>query len=466
MYKKFKSRWFKHADFLITDVLALSLAYISAALLRFGTVLKLPSDFYPQIALLLLVLNIFIAFFDETYSGILRRGYLREARSCLKHVMVVLAILLAIIYLTKNSGNVSRIFFLYLLGFSIIFTWIFRCVWKKHVRRMNVAYNNVIVLANSKNIADTIAGLSDSSAKINGLCICDRDETGSNIKEIPVIASVDNILDYIKDNVVDGLIVNLDSGDILPKNLLSTCINMGVPTHECLAYTDADDPGKMIETIGKYTVLTRSIYIASAPKLFIKRLFDIFASLIGLIITAVLTLIVGPAIYIASPGPIFFTQKRVGRNGRKFNIYKFRSMYMDAEERKKELMKQNKITDGMMFKMDDDPRIIKGIGHFIRKFSIDEFPQFWNVLRGDMSLVGTRPPTVQEYEKYDYHHKARLAIKPGITGLWQVNGRSDITDFEQVVKFDTDYITNWSLSLDLKIIFKTVLVVLKGNGAA
>ena len=128
-------------------------------------------------------------------------------------------------------------------------------------------------------------------------------------------------------------------------------------------------------------------------------------------------------------------------------------------------MARNKIADGLMFKMDDDPRIIKGIGHFIRDYSIDELPQFINVLRGEMSLIGTRPPTVEEYEKYDYHHKVRLAIKPGITGMWQVSGRSNITDFEEVVKLDASYITNWTLGLDFKILLKTVKVVLQRDGA-
>lgn len=145
-------------------------------------------------------------------------------------------------------------------------------------------------------------------------------------------------------------------------------------------------------------------------------------------------------------------------------------MYPDAEARKAELMAQNKVKDGMMFKMENDPRIIggengKGIGNFIRNTSLDEFPQFWNVLKGDMSLVGTRPPTVDEWDKYELHHRARLAIKPGLTGMWQVSGRSDITDFEEVVRLDTEYIQNWSFGLDIKILLKTVEVVLKGSGA-
>ncbi len=138
-------------------------------------------------------------------------------------------------------------------------------------------------------------------------------------------------------------------------------------------------------------------------------------------------------------------------------------MYADAEKRKQALMAQNKM-DGHMFKMDNDPRITK-VGKFIRKYSIDELPQFWNVLKGDMSLIGTRPPTVEEFEQYESHHKRRLSMKPGITGLWQVSGRSNIQDFEEVVKLDCEYIDTWSPALDIKILFKTVNVVLTHKGA-
>ena len=184
---------------------------------------------------------------------------------------------------------------------------------------------------------------------------------------------------------------------------------------------------------------------------------------IGIIIALFLVVFVGTAIKLDSPGPMFFAQERIGKTGRKFKMYKFRSMYRDAEERKKALMAQNEM-NGLMFRMKDDPRITK-VGKFIRKTSLDEFPQFFNVLKGDMSLVGTRPPTVGEFEEYSNYHKRRLGMKPGITGMWQVSGRSDITDFEEVVRMDCSYIDNWSLWLDIKILFKTVAVVLKHEGA-
>ena len=147
-------------------------------------------------------------------------------------------------------------------------------------------------------------------------------------------------------------------------------------------------------------------------------------------------------------------------------------MYVDAEERKKELMAKNKM-EGLMFKMDADPRIIgsgpdgtrKGLGYYLRHLSIDEFPNIWSILKGDMSLVGTRPPTMDEYNQYELHHKSRLAAKPGLTGMWQVSGRSDFTDFEEIVKMDSDYIKNWNIGLDIKIILKTVLVVLGQKGS-
>ena len=138
---------------------------------------------------------------------------------------------------------------------------------------------------------------------------------------------------------------------------------------------------------------------------------------------------------------------------------------MDAEERKKELMEKNKIQGGLRFKIEDDPRIIKGIGHFIRRTSLDEFPQFWNVLKGDMSMVGTRPPTIDEYRRYSPHHKKRLSMLPGITGLWQISGRSKITDFEEVVRLDAKYIENWSLELDIKILLKTFSKILNNKDA-
>ena len=252
---------------------------------------------------------------------------------------------------------------------------------------------------------------------------------------------------------------------------------MGIVVHRRLInVVSASKKRQFVENVGGFTVLTTSINCASPLELLSKRLLDILGGLVGTALTGVLCLVMVPVIKTQSPGPVFFTQERVGKNGKRFQIYKFRTMYMDAEERKKELMARNRVKDGMMFKIDFDPRIIgnkvlpdgtqkSGFMDLARRLSLDEFPQFLNVLKGDMSLIGTRPPTVDEYEKYQLHHHARLATKPGITGMWQVSGRSNITDFEEVVRLDTKYIQEWTYGLDIRILLRTVAVVLKREGS-
>ena len=237
---------------------------------------------------------------------------------------------------------------------------------------------------------------------------------------------------------------------------------MGVVVHLHLNtlenYKDFD---MSLGKLGNIPVATFANRFYDYKELAFKRAIDIVGSLVGICIMLVAMIFVVPAIKLESKGPVFFKQKRVGKNGRYFYVYKFRSMYMDAEERKKELMAQNEM-QGLMFKMKDDPRITK-VGKFIRKTSIDELPQFINVLKGDMSLVGTRPPTVNEFKQYQGHHKRRLSMKPGITGMWQAYGRSTVKDFEEIVKMDLDYIDHWSLGLDMKILCRTVVAVFQGG---
>ena len=228
--------------------------------------------------------------------------------------------------------------------------------------------------------------------------------------------------------------------------------------------SDSPLPNARLDEIGDMFVLTTSLSAASPWQLMVKRIADIFGGLIGCLITGIAYLFVAPQIKKIDPGPVFFHQTRIGRNGRRFELYKFRSMYQDAEARKAELMDLNEM-EGPMFKIKDDPRILPKIGKRIRDWSIDELPQFWNILKGDMSLVGTRPPTVEEFECYEPHHKARLSFRPGLTGLWQVSGRNRIDEFEEIVRLDTEYIKNWSLREDLMIILKTFVVVLKRKGS-
>jgi exopolysaccharide biosynthesis polyprenyl glycosylphosphotransferase len=238
---------------------------------------------------------------------------------------------------------------------------------------------------------------------------------------------------------------------------------MGLTCHYNVDLFSRANPNTFVQQMAGYSVISFALKTMDSRRLLIKRLVDIVGAIVGLAITAVITPFVALAIKLDSPGPVFFSQTRIGKNGRRFKIWKFRSMYIDAEERKKELEAQNEVK-GLMFKMENDPRITK-VGNFIRKTSIDETPQFLNILVGDMSLVGTRPPTQDEFEKYNGYYRRRMSITPGLTGMWQVSGRSEITDFEEIVKLDLEYIDNWSLGLDVKILVMTVFAVLGRKGS-
>jgi exopolysaccharide biosynthesis polyprenyl glycosylphosphotransferase len=219
-----------------------------------------------------------------------------------------------------------------------------------------------------------------------------------------------------------------------------------------------------ISTLGLFPMITYYNVVISPISLLVKRLMDIIGSLAGIVLSFPIMLITAIAIKIDTPGPVFFKQERVGLNRKKFYILKFRSMVANAEKYKIELIANNEMNDGRLFKMKNDPRITK-VGKIIRRRSIDELPQFFNVLKGEMSLVGTRPPTVFEVEQYERHHHRRISMKPGITGIWQTSGRNKIRNFEQIVQMDTAYIDNWSLLLDIKLLFKTIKVLLNKEGA-
>lgn len=280
------------------------------------------------------------------------------------------------------------------------------------------------------------------------------------------MANGDNVIEVASREIVDEVFLVLDDqrkNEII--EYAEQFAQMGVIVHVNIDLLDRLGAGyqREVTQIGNHYALSVAPRFFDFNKLVMKRIIDIVGAIVGLMITAVAMLFVAPAVKLESPGPLIFKQKRVGKNGRYFYIYKVRSMYQDAEARKAELMEKNEMK-GFMFKMTDDPRITK-VGKFIRSTSIDELPQFWNVLKGDMSLVGTRPPTVDEFKQYEARHKRRLSMKPGLTGLWQVSGRSNIEDFEEVVRLDCEYIDNWSIQLDIQIILKTVVVIFKKVGS-
>ena len=471
MYKKENNSWLKHIDFVILDILCLQLAFILAYEIRVAKGIPYLNPLYENMAFVLVIFQLLVSFFGESFSGVLRRGFLIEMKCMIKHEICVM--LLAVLYLFMSQHGVmySRGAFTIMCTLYFFIAYAARIGWKKVIRSRKFAEGekrSILIIttdAEAANVVKALRGDSYGTYHLAGVALLDKNKTGSMIQRVPVVAGADDVTAYIHKNWVDEVFFALPEHVDIPKKIMKDCNRMGVVTHVQLAALNELGKNQVVEEIAGYMVLSSSINIVSSWQLLVKRLMDIAGGLVGCIFTGIIYIFIAPIMKVKSPGPVFFSQVRMGKNGKPFKIYKFRSMYMDAEERKKELMEKNNIKDGLMFKMDDDPRIIKGIGHFIRKTSLDEFPQFWNILKGDMSLVGTRPPTMDEWDKYELHHRRRLAIKPGLTGMWQVSGRSEITDFEEVVELDTKYIEQWSIGLDIKILFKTVTVVFTGSGA-
>ncbi len=481
MYKK-SDGWVKHLDFIALDMFSLILAYVLGyALCGFGFN-PFESMLYRRGILYLVLANGIVLFLFETLKNVLKYDAIYNLKKTIKHVVLVTGLAILYLFLLKEGKYYSRPMLMYTMAIYAVLTFSLREARKcfLHKKMENGEKSALLIVTNddmAESVLHNVEEQNYARYKIAGIAIIDRNRVGETVCDVPIVADSDSLLSYVCNEWIDEVLIATSGDKPYSKELVNSLVETGVTLHfNLIQVPNISGKKQFVEKVGAYTVLTTSMNYASARELFLKRLMDIAVGLVGCMATGIVFLFVAPAIYISSPGPIFFSQERVGQNGKKFKIYKFRSMYMDAEKRRDQLMKDNKLGDGKMFKLDFDPRVIgnkilpdgthkTGVGEFIRKTSLDEFPQFFNVLKGDMSVVGTRPPLVGEVRLYEPRHHARLAIKPGITGMWQVSGRSDITDFEQVVRLDKQYINEWSLGLDLKILFKTFLVVLRKDGS-
>ena len=496
MYKRSSENWTKHLDFILLDaaclVLSLFLAYYAYYYFTYHKLFDLfADDLYRNILILLILIDVFVAVLLNTMHHVMHRGYFVEFSQTIKQVLLVFGAEILLLFVMKWSGTYSRVILSLTALFHLILSYSTRLLWKRAVRLYSGQREkrSMILVCAEQDVETVLARRnSEDEAQFSGIVLTDRNATGETVCGLPVVAALSDAAQYICREWVDEVFLYTDMAglDVLQDMesetenepeieleqgtvaaLVDACRQMAVPIH--IRVPLGGHKGRsFVENVNGFNVVTIAANYASPLQLFLKRLLDLLGGLIGSIFALLIVLIFGPMIRKKSPGPVLFKQERIGQNGKHFRIYKIRTMYMDAEERKAELMKQNKIQDGMMFKIENDPRIIggengKGIGNFIRKHSIDEFPQFINVLKGDMSLVGTRPPTEDEWVKYDLHHRKRMAIKPGITGMWQTSGRSDIIDFEEVVKLDAKYITNWSIGLDIKLILKTFFIIFKSD---
>jgi exopolysaccharide biosynthesis polyprenyl glycosylphosphotransferase len=446
---------------------ALPLAYaciqfISGRLAHFQT--------YDWVLLVILPVWLYLLTKSGLYSSLRTRPFPQIFGSLLKVHIIGGIITTSIIYLVDPKGFSRLLLITYIIICLLLLSAAKGSIKLLLSRFRRKGYNvrHILIVGSGgrlQDFVDLVRRHADWGLIISGVVdFCDDDDA----RQIPGcidLSHVDDLVDFCKRNPIDEVVFSVPTEKLAAMDdHIAALQEMGITVRMVIDLYDVPTSRKELSLFhGDIPMMTFYSKAFDAEQLFLKRCLDILGALAGLAITGLLLPFIALAIRLESKGPLFFGQKRVGENGRLFRCWKFRSMYVDAEERKEELMVQNEM-QGAMFKMKDDPRVTK-VGSFIRKTSLDELPQFWNVMRGEMSLVGTRPPTPDEVATYENWHRKRICIKPGITGLWQVSGRSQIQDFDEVVRLDIRYIEEWSLWLDIQLLLKTVWVVVAGKGA-
>lgn len=456
---------------LFTDLVSIIIAYSIAILIRFKRFrwVDEPQLHFMVCVCFLLFCTVY-SFLLDWNREFLKRGILVEFKAVVKFNLFMALSGMALLFVLQRGFDFSRLAMGYFVVLDVLIVWGVRIGMKKALRIYFTSKSNIVkvmIVTKDSVLNTTVSRLKeamDINYEIVALACVDADRKGVIVDGIKVNADGDNVLDMARQMPLDEVFINLPEEDKdYVRHIIYDLESMGVACHYNIDIIERPQKEVRVGNFAGYTVVTYSVNYFDYRRMSIKRLLDIAGGLVGCILTVIITPFVALAIRIDSPGPVFFAQTRIGKNGRRFKIYKFRSMYIDAEERKKELEALNEM-QGLMFKMDNDPRITR-VGRFLRKTSIDELPQFFNIVKGDMSLVGTRPPTEDEFEQYNSHYRRRISMTPGLTGLWQISGRSEIVDFDEVVKLDLEYIDNWTLGLDIKILFRTIWVVLAGKGS-
>ncbi|MFA7404300.1 MAG: sugar transferase [Pelobacteraceae bacterium] len=381
-------------------------------------------------------------------------------------------IALAAVIFMLAPHNYSRILFVYFLLISFLLITAIKVIVKLLlgiIRRKGYNSRNILIIGTGQN-ALKICELIDSHDQwgLNnlGLIAAADDDLITDTQRYPIIGSINDVITICKERMVDEVVFARDKCNTCDLgSLFNDLHELGLTVRVVVEFMTPRRSKMQLSLFhGEIPMLTFNSISFNNGQLLAKRFMDFIGAVAGLCVLAVLLPFIALAIKLDSPGPIFFGQPRVRENGRRFICWKFRTMTVDAEEQKQKLMALNEM-NGAMFKVKNDPRVTR-VGRFLRKFSLDEFPQFWNVLHGEMSLVGTRPPTPDEVATYENWHRKRISIKPGITGLWQVSGRNTVQNFDDVVRLDLLYIETWTIWLDIRILLKTPLVVLSRQGAS
>ena len=336
-----------------------------------------------------------------------------------------------------------------------------------YIRQKGKNRKRVIVIGTgtrTKKFIDTVTKNFSWGLDILGLLTGEEEKVGKTIYGYKVLDTYKNIIQVVKKYNPEEIIITISTKrfDKL-REVLEICESVGIPVRLNSDFFGKITKNVRVDNLYGLNIISFGYTQQKEWQLAIKRIIDIVISFLALILLSPLFIVISLIIYFQDGRPIFYEWKVVGLNRRPIKSWKFRTMVRNADEIKKELMKKNEMT-GPVFKLTDDPRIIP-IGKFLRKYSLDELPQLFSVLKGDLSLVGPRPPLQYEFDEFDLWHRRKLSVKPGLTCLWQVSGRSEITNFDEWARLDLEYIDNWSLLLDFKILLKTIPVVLLGKGA-
>jgi exopolysaccharide biosynthesis polyprenyl glycosylphosphotransferase len=452
------------------DLLAVIFAFLLAYHVRGSQEFLYPIPYYLWIFLVIFPTWYFLMSHYRFYTSIRLRPISHLLMSLVNVHLVGGVIVTSAIYLVDPRG-----FSRGLVGFFLLFSLVFLIFGKTaqkgalgFIRRRGYNFRNVLVVGadrKARNFINLLDEHADWGLQIIGVLRPAGEGEEETVEGHKVIGTLDRLAETCRRSTVDEVVFCLPANHLgeVEKDL-GLLEKMGITVRMVLDVFDLSRGRRELSLFhGMIPILTFHSKAFDAGQMFLKRSLDVVGATVGLLLTAIVFPFIAVAIRLDSPGPVFFTQRRIGENGRIFRCWKFRSMYVDAESRKKDLIRRNEM-NGAVFKIRNDPRVTR-VGRFLRKTSLDELPQFWNILRGEMSLVGTRPPTPDEVECYEHWHRRRISIRPGLTGLWQVSGRNQVRDFDEIARLDIKYIENWSLWLDIKILFKTLQVILVGQGS-
>jgi exopolysaccharide biosynthesis polyprenyl glycosylphosphotransferase len=452
------------------DLVAVALSFFLAHWIRSPQEILLPVPYYLWIFLVILPSWYFLLSHYRFYESIRTRPITQVLMSLVSIHLIGGVVVTSAIYLVDPQGFSRGLVGLFLL-FSLAILGIEKIAQKcvlGYIRRRGYNFRQILVVGTddkARRFIDLLDEHADWGLRIAGILRLADTEEVEEVRGHKVLGTLDQLIDTCMTTTVDEVVFcvppkQLHNGE----NYTGILENMGITVRMVLDVVERSRARRELSLFhGTMPILTIYPMAFDTGQMFLKRCIDVAGSLAGLLMTGIAFPFIAAAIKMDSRGPVLFGQARVGENGRIFRCWKFRSMYADAETRKRELLPRNEL-NGAVFKIRHDPRITR-VGRFLRRSSLDELPQFWNILRGEMSLVGTRPPTPDEVERYENWHRKRICIKPGLTGLWQVSGRNRITDFDEIARLDIKYIENWSLWLDLKILFKTLQVLMIGQGS-